>query len=273
MISILRKRLDVFKSIEPLQKKSVPSTKNFTQQKIPTNKPKIVTDKQKILQQELSIPESNLDDDSSDEEMDFQNSEPIEEEEEEEEEEVTNIHIIDYLNEIQSKISNNLLHINRWLQKISNDNPLEDLNSKSKKHWKYFCIPDVFIWSPHLLVAADLNCLCGNILSTNGWAKKFRRYVCVSQFYWVYSRSYVCPKRSGGCGKSFTGSEPDFLMRLPNYIGLEFPIIASKRGGISKLLLDIIVSLEASAVGPGRIRALVLELHSKRHTQKQVQYY
>jgi transcription initiation factor TFIID subunit TAF12 len=49
---------------------------------------------------------------------------------------VTNSHITDYLNEIQSKISNNILHINRGLQKISNDKRIRALvlELHSKRH-------------------------------------------------------------------------------------------------------------------------------------------
>jgi hypothetical protein len=45
MIYILRKSLDAFKTKEPFQKISVPSTKTFTQQTFPTKKPTIVKDK------------------------------------------------------------------------------------------------------------------------------------------------------------------------------------------------------------------------------------
>ena len=114
---------------------------------------------------------------------------------------------------------------------------------------------------------------CKKPLKLNGYAKAFRPVLDIDSWIWLLARVYNCDQRTGGCGHNITTSESDFLNSMPIYMNHSFPFVLSKRGGITKRVLDLMMSLDDKGIGPSGIRSLILELHSKRHSKNQVIYF
>lgn len=87
--------------------------------------------------------------------------------------------------------------------------------------------------------------------------------------FYVIAKSYLCTK----CGASNTSSEPNFLASFPIEVSTYFPVHLSKRGALSKLVIDLMLSLDENGLGPSAFRRTILELHAKRFDELRVQYY
>lgn len=152
-------------------------------------------------------------------------------------------------------------------------NPLMVLNKKRIISFKPFLIPEVYIWNPDLILPANsgIRCLkCKERLGNQGWSTP-RPILDVDKKYYLVSKRYICQSQS--CRATYTGSDAEFLAQLPKEVSCAFPAILSKRGAISKLLGDLILSLDEKATGPSAIRSTILELHAKRYDEKRVMYY
>lgn len=129
--------------------------------------------------------------------------------------------------------------------------------------------PQVFLWLPHFFVTQlhCPNCRTG-VLQKNG-ALCPRRIVDIQDNFYIVSWAYYC---CDACKHHYAGWSTEILESLPRYLRLAFPAILSHKGGLS---LNVMTQLRVGnqhKMGPHGIHALLLEMHTMRFNQLQLQY-
>ncbi|KAI7887063.1 uncharacterized protein EV154DRAFT_485029 [Mucor mucedo] len=139
---------------------------------------------------------------------------------------------------------------------------------QSKKEINYLYRPRVFLWIPHLLLNKGLGRLrctknnCNKKLETKGYNKKPHARRIVDMFRCCDSK----------CGASYNAHDPEIIEQLPLELQVEFPAVLSHRGGISKVIADLLRPCIQNSVGPERFQKILRELHVLHHDRIELQY-
>jgi hypothetical protein len=128
-------------------------------------------------------------------------------------------------------------------------------------------MPRIFLWLPHFLVKTVACPKCGKELEKNGIAAP-RRIVDIDSCFWLLTWRYQCRP----CATHFQGWSTDLLETLPRYIRLAFPAFLSYRSGISTALTQLLRTCYQHKMGAASIRALLLEMHTRKFDQRCTQY-
>ncbi|KAI7878129.1 uncharacterized protein EV154DRAFT_606504 [Mucor mucedo] len=122
---------------------------------------------------------------------------------------------------------------------------------QSKKEINYLYRPRVFLWIPHLLLNKGLGRLrctknnCNKKLETKGYNKK------------PHARRIVDICCDSKCGASYNAHDPEIIEQLPLELQVEFPAVLSHRGGISKVIADLLRPCIQNSVGPERFQKIL----------------
>jgi Domain of unknown function (DUF6729) len=136
---------------------------------------------------------------------------------------------------------------------------------------------DVFIWIPNHLPGApsDFHCPnCQHKLIRNGWNDNpiARRVKHLHRDYLLLTNRWLCPRESGGCNKSYQGTDPHILLQLPRHIQESFPAILTARAAVDKDLLSLMRTCFATRFGPEPFAALMSEMRHLDHAHRELLY-
>ncbi|CEP11895.1 hypothetical protein [Parasitella parasitica] len=137
--------------------------------------------------------------------------------------------------------------------------------------------PRVFLWLPHHLLAnkmKDLQCpKCNNrSLEVKGFNKNphARKIVDLSSCFYLMSTRYICTET--GCATSLNAHDNRIIQQLPLELQMEFPAVLSSKGGVSKVVADLLRPCMQNSMGPQRFQKVLREMHVLRHDRLELQY-
>lgn len=135
---------------------------------------------------------------------------------------------------------------------------------------------DIFVWVPNCIPGASdsFHCFCGHKLIRNGWNDKpIARWVKhLHRDYLLLTNRWICSKVTGGCNKSFQGTDPHILSQLPRHIQETFPAILTARAAVAKELVSLMRSCFATRFGPEPFAALMGEMCHLDHAHRELLY-
>ncbi|KAG2222087.1 hypothetical protein INT45_007973 [Circinella minor] len=104
-------------------------------------------------------------------------------------------------------------------------------------------IPRIFLWNPKILIKdynKKLNCpTCKKYsLKSKGYGNRCRRVVDITDLFYILSARYECEGEQ--CGASFMANDEKIIRQLPKFLQCQYPAYLTQRGGLSKVVGDML---------------------------------
>ena len=111
--------------------------------------------------------------------------------------------------------------------------------------------PPIFLWLPHILENTQYTCpmsSCHNYksstrpLAIKGWNDNPIAWhvVALDGVYYIMTQRIQCPKKAGGCGKSWNLYDSVILEQMEHALAASFPAFLTHRSGIDKTLMTLV---------------------------------
>jgi hypothetical protein len=156
---------------------------------------------------------------------------------------------------------------------------LSAMESGGKLHPSAFYIPRIFVFAvdmayPHILIKCP-DCSSANTVATKGWTRRIRRIIDMEDSFYLIARNYVCKKcpQNGNKNREFLLTTEAVVQSLPMEVSLQFPAVLTHKSGVSIAVAELLESGPDNALGPAKIRNILMEKHTLRHTKYEIMYY
>jgi hypothetical protein len=135
-----------------------------------------------------------------------------------------------------------------------------------------FYLPRIALWAPHLITGLEtLRCVhCNSAqLRSHGQNETFRRVVGISRCYFIIQYRLIC----NGCGKTFSTGNSEFVKSLPVYVRDLFPCFLTKRSGLDKEVVALMLTAFDESFGPSPLADFIRERHNETYCETKLLYY
>ncbi len=139
----------------------------------------------------------------------------------------------------------------------------------TKKPSSYLALP-FFIWAPLRQGVAEICCpSCNNHCSPLKLSQPRRVYDVAGSLFYM-AEIYQCQKQ--GCRKSVVGDDPDLMKTFPLAVQASYPIVKTRKAGITKQLETLIMFMATSGSNSSELTKLLSELYASAYQRRVLLY-
>lgn len=205
--------------------------------------------------------------------------------EENSEDEASNGMIKEYLEQVRSKIKDQVKVYEAPKCYLSDTQsfwyrPKSPIFNQKKFDPGEYCQPDVFIWLPRL-IDKNLKLHCPHCADNQTIVKDWpmpRRVISLTNVYYILCRRYECKKcksKKRSCIdtiETFNSTHPKVISKMPSHFQLEFPALLTHRSGLDLTLINLMRTCFVNGFGPDLFKKLIRENHVRSYHEKMLKY-